>query len=70
MFIVEDKKGNKTARLSRHEQGVLAATNIMNIKVQQAVEQKLPSAEIVEMGIVLAEQRRNLEKMLWRKGQQ
>ena len=38
MFITEDKKGGQTLRLSRLEQGRLAAMNIQFIKVQKMRE--------------------------------
>ena len=64
MFITEDKKGGQTLRMSRLEQGRLAAMNIQFIKVQKMREQGLPSAEIVEAELELAGMRRSFEEFL------
>ena len=64
MFITEDKKGGQTLRLSRLEQGRLAAMNIQFIKVQKMREQGLPSKEIIEAELELASLRRSLEEFL------
>ena len=58
MFISEDKKGNKTARLSRYEQGRLAWINIQHMKIQSMRDQGLPTGEIVEAELALARERR------------
>ena len=66
MFIVEDKKGGKSVRISRHEQGLLAYSNILSIKVQKMRELHLPASELVEADIKLAAAVRSFDEALTR----
>ena len=58
MVITEDKKGNKTARLSRFEQGALAWMNIESMKIQNMRKAGLPPQEIIKAELALARERR------------
>lgn len=60
MFIVKDKNGRESARLSRYEQGQLAAINILSIKIQKMQEAGFDERETMVAALELADLQQSL----------
>ena len=68
MFVVKDKDGKESVRLSKHEQGLLAYSNIQYIKLQKMRKANVTGKELMDQDLAYANASRAFDEAL-RRGQ-